>query len=173
MSELPSYDLKFCPYCGEKLGSKMVEEKERCYCNSCDRVIWQNPKPAVAVAVQNKRELLLVERGIPPEKGMFSLPAGFIDRAEKPEVSAVRELEEETGLEIEAEDLEIFDTVLNHRKGRQYTVVIVYRAETSEEDVKAGSDTAKAEFWSREKYRQNRERVREPYRKIIEDVFQS
>lgn len=45
--------------------------------------------------------LLLIERGIEPHLGHWSLPGGIIDEGESAEGAAVRETLEETGLAVE------------------------------------------------------------------------
>lgn len=172
MSDLPSYNINFCPYCGEKLGSKEVENKERCYCSDCDRVIWQKFKSAVSIGVKSEGKLLMVKRGIAPDKGMFSLPAGFIDRGEEPEVSAVRELNEETNIKLNSDELELFDTTLIHRKDRQYTLVLVYKKELDRDlEPEKGSDAEAVELWDRENFEEKKEHVREPYRKTVDQLL--
>jgi len=172
MSGIPSYNMKFCPYCGEELGSKQVENKERHYCSDCDRVIWQNSKPAIAIGVKNEDKLLMIKRDIAPDKGMFSLPAGFIDRGERPEVSAVRELEEETRVKLNPDEIELFDTILIHRKDQQYTLVLVYKKELDRDlEPEKGSDADAVELWDRERFEQKKEHVREPYRKTVDRLL--
>jgi ADP-ribose pyrophosphatase YjhB (NUDIX family) len=45
--------------------------------------------------------VLLVRRAMNPERGKWALPAGYIDDGEDPRAAAIREVHEETGLEIE------------------------------------------------------------------------
>ncbi|MBK8806162.1 MAG: NUDIX hydrolase [Bacteroidales bacterium] len=45
--------------------------------------------------------LLLIERGHEPFKGFWATPGGFMEMDELPEHCAVRELKEETGIEID------------------------------------------------------------------------
>lgn len=98
-----------CTFCG-------AEHLERGWprtCGSCQRVSYRNPIP-VAVVLQPIRDaaglgLLVVRRGIEPQRGHLALPGGYVDWAERWEVAAARELREETQLEIEAETVRAFD----------------------------------------------------------------
>ena len=49
--------------------------------------------------------LVLVKRKFPPFINDWCLPGGFIEAHESPELSAIREVEEETGLKIELDRL--------------------------------------------------------------------
>jgi len=92
------YPYKFCPLCGTPLKKRKIEGKLRLWCPNCERTIYLNPVPVVAGVVFNKQnEVLLIKRGVPPRKGMWALPSGFIDIGEPPEKAVLRELEEETG----------------------------------------------------------------------------
>ena len=59
----------------------------------------RDPKVGVGVVAHDDRgRLLLVQRGNSPGKGLWSLPAGYVDAEEDPRVAAARECLEETGL---------------------------------------------------------------------------
>ncbi len=68
---------------------------------------YKYPRPAVTVDAavfrqsEKEFEILLIERGNEPFKNGWALPGGFIDMDETLEEAVVRELEEETGWEIE------------------------------------------------------------------------
>jgi ADP-ribose pyrophosphatase YjhB (NUDIX family) len=95
-------EAKYCIICGNILDKKIIEGKIRKYCTFCGYVHYINPIPIVAVVVKNnKGEILVVKRGIEPEKGKWVLPGGFVDEDESPEQAAIRELKEETNLHAE------------------------------------------------------------------------
>jgi ADP-ribose pyrophosphatase YjhB (NUDIX family) len=72
---------------------------------------YLNPTP-VAVAIQPVGAgLLVVRRGIPPGVGRLALPGGFIDLGETWQGAAVRELQEETGVVADPNDVRLFDTL--------------------------------------------------------------
>jgi 8-oxo-dGTP diphosphatase len=56
---------------------------------------------AAAVIINERNEVLLIRRGHEPAKGKWSLPGGSVQPAETPAKAAVREVREETGLEVE------------------------------------------------------------------------
>ncbi|GAH27897.1 unnamed protein product, partial [marine sediment metagenome] len=91
-------EYNYCPICGTPLQAGMIEGRERKYCPKCDFIDYKNPLPvALAVAVKDKK-FLLIRRGLPPRKGMWGSPSGFIENGETPEEACLRELKEETGI---------------------------------------------------------------------------
>lgn len=139
----------YCPECGSELENKIVEDRERLFCSNCDQVIWRNPKPAAGVLLENDAgEILLIKRGNWPNIGTWSIPAGFIERDERPVNAAARELEEETSLRVEAEDLDLLDNLMVEHPDGKHVVVIVFRADISdiEGELSAGDDAEEAEF---------------------------
>ena len=143
-------DASYCPECGSELENKTVEGRERLYCSSCEQVIWRNPKPAAGVLLENKDgDILLIKRGNWPNIGTWSIPAGFIERDERPVNAAARELEEETALRADPEDLELLDNLMVQHPDGKYVMVVVFRAGISEVsgELAAGDDAEEAEFW--------------------------
>ena len=55
---------------------------------------------AVTVFSKDLKSVVLIERGSNPNKGMWSLPGGLVDVGETLESAAVREVYEETGLNV-------------------------------------------------------------------------
>ena len=71
----------------------------RLFCEQCNEPLYENPVPATCLVVVDAGDrVLLVKRSVEPKKGHWCLPGGYIELGEKPDRSALRELEEETGL---------------------------------------------------------------------------
>ena len=131
---------KFCPYCTNVL-IKNGQDKLGCVCGWIN---WDNPIPVAATLVpfpkgeyevgskisnlkypDNVLEtgILLVQRGMPPFKGGWCLPCGYIDSYEHPQVAAAREVLEETGVNIKLE--KILDTSIPVPE-RRNQIVLMY-----------------------------------------------
>lgn len=91
-------------------------------------------------------KLLLVERGIPPFKGMWALPGGYLQMDEDAIDGAKRELFEETGLrDAYIEQFRTFSAVDRDPRGRVITIAHLALVRISE--VKGGDDAAKARWF--------------------------
>ena len=71
--------IRFCPICGEPVIQREVEGRLRPFCQVCDRPFFQDPKVAAAVLVESEGKVLLIKRANVPERGKWTLPAGFVD----------------------------------------------------------------------------------------------
>lgn len=90
-----------CQSCGGATESRTIEGRSRPVCVTCGAVTYLDPKLAVAVVVRRNGRVLLGRRGEHTRAaGKWSFPAGFVERGEVVEHAAVREVLEETGLEI-------------------------------------------------------------------------
>ena len=70
---------------------------KRYYCPECDTIFYTNPNVVVgALCIRNKK-ILMAKRNINPRKGLWTLPAGFMENAETLQDGALRETFEETG----------------------------------------------------------------------------
>ena len=61
--------------------------------------------PAFGLVVNDKREILLIQRGYGKYKGKWSLPGGQKDKGESLKCAAVRETLEETGIRMTSDSL--------------------------------------------------------------------
>lgn len=94
--------LRYCPRCGGALVTRLHhhDEPARQVCQRCGRVYYDNSKPTACALVVRHGRVLLVRRAIQPALGLWDIPGGFLEAGEHPEAGVVRELREETGLDI-------------------------------------------------------------------------
>ena len=98
-------DPLYCPRCGAPIGRREVAGAQRPACGRCDFVHFADPKLAVVVLVESGGSLLYTKRNHAPMLGAWAWPGGWVDRGEVVEAAAVREVREETGLEIALQEL--------------------------------------------------------------------
>jgi NAD+ diphosphatase len=88
---------RYCPRCGSQtIGISSTWGKR---CTSCSSEHYPHIHPCAIVLVKRGNELLLTRKAEWPA-GRFSLVAGFLDFGESLEECAIREVREETGIEI-------------------------------------------------------------------------
>ena len=114
-------------------------------CDECNG--WLNPALAADAAVKRGNDILLIQRKFPPMQGSWALPGGFVERDEAPEIAAVRELLEETGLKGTNPEL-LMVMGEPKRDPRKHIISIVYSISVSEDQQPtAGDDAQDARFW--------------------------
>jgi ADP-ribose pyrophosphatase YjhB (NUDIX family) len=136
----------FCPRCAAPMQTRQVMDKPRRVCSSCGYVYYTDPKVGVGVAVVADGQILLVRRAVNPGRGLWSLPAGFVDQGEDPKATAARETLEETGLEVVIEDaLNVF---FNPPENGGASIFILYKAQKVGGILMAGDDADAAGFFA-------------------------
>lgn len=88
---------KFCPNCGKRLF--MLKNLTALECSRCNMQYFPRIEPCVIVLVRREEKMLLV-RHCQRNQDIFACIAGFIEAGETAEQAAVREVREETGIEI-------------------------------------------------------------------------
>jgi len=90
---------RYCPKCGSP--DLEVNDFKSKRCPACGFTYYQNPSASTAAFILNDSgELLVVRRAKEPAKGTLDLPGGFADNEETAEQGIVREIKEETGLDV-------------------------------------------------------------------------
>ena len=90
--------MKFCSNCGETVVREIPlgDNRLRFVCKSCGTIHYQNPRMIVGVLPTYKEKVLLCQRAIEPRKGLWTLPAGFLENNESTVEGAIRECFEES-----------------------------------------------------------------------------
>jgi ADP-ribose pyrophosphatase YjhB (NUDIX family) len=96
-----------CSYCGHAFAPEQPWPRR---CASCGSMSFVNPIPVAVCLLPVDGGLLCVRRAIPPGQGKLALPGGYIDLNETWQQAAARELFEETGIVIDADEIEHFRT---------------------------------------------------------------
>jgi ADP-ribose pyrophosphatase YjhB (NUDIX family) len=78
---------------------------ERDVCEQCGHICYVNPKIVVGSVVVHYDRILLCRRAIHPQRGLWTLPAGYLEIHESPEDGARREAREEACADIAIERL--------------------------------------------------------------------
>ncbi len=126
-----------------------------------------SPRLAADLLVYREREVLLIERKNEPYG--YAIPGGFVDLYESVEEAAVRELREETGIDVQKEDISLIGVYSDpNRDSRGHTVSVIYSCEIIDRDVKAeGRDDAlSARFFDIDKLP---EKLAFDHREVLED----
>ncbi len=114
-------------------------------CPSCGWIYFADPKVAAAILIEQDGRVLLVRRINEPFRGLWTLPAGFVDAGEDPRKAAERECLEETGLTVHATSVLEIIAGREHPRGADF--VIVYRGEMLSGNLKAGDDADQAAWF--------------------------
>ncbi len=140
--------IKFCPRCGA--GVEHVESfgALRPVCPQCRWIYFQDPKVAAAVLVEKDDRVLLVRRANDPFRGLWTLPAGFVNGGEDPAEAAARECVEETGLSVRV--MRVLDVISGKEHERGADFIIVYSAEVISGELIPADDADAAEWFARE-----------------------
>jgi len=107
------------------------------------------PNCAVGAIVLEKGEVLLVRRDHAPALGQWSLPGGRVEWGETLREAIVREVREETGIDIEVEGLAgIAERILADDAGKTefHYVILDFWARPKSRDLTAGDDASEARW---------------------------
>lgn len=97
--EHPLHLFQYCPRCGSN--HFVVNNFKSKRCEDCGFIYYFNPSSStVAIIINKNKELLVATRANDPAKGTFDLPGGFVDMNETGEEAVIREVKEETGLNV-------------------------------------------------------------------------
>jgi ADP-ribose pyrophosphatase len=141
--------IKFCPRCGAEVTHEDKFGMLRPVCPQCGWIHFIDPKVAAAVLLEQDGRILLVRRVNEPFRGLWTLPAGFVNGGEDPAEAAARECLEETGLSVRI--TQVLDVIAGREHERGADFIIVYLAEVISGDLTPADDADAAEWFARDK----------------------
>lgn len=143
----PLAQFHYCPKCGS---NRFVENNFKSKrCENCGFVYYFNScSSTIALIINENNELLVATRAHEPVKGTLDLPGGFVDMEETGEEAVMREVKEETGLDVE--EVKYLFSIPNkyvYSGFEVQTLDLVYLCKVSDTKVlKAEDDVANLEF---------------------------
>lgn len=139
--------IKFCPRCAASVKREERFGAVRPVCTQCGWIHFQDPKVAAAVLVEEGSRVLLVRRVNEPHRGLWTLPAGFVNGGEDPAEAAARECLEETGLSVRV--TRVYDVISGREHERGADFIIVYAAEVVSGEMTPADDADAVEWFER------------------------
>ncbi len=136
--------IKHCRVCGSPTAYRVPadDNRERAICSSCGEIHYENPINVVGTVPVWEDQVLLCKRNIEPRRGLWTLPAGFLELGESTSEGALRETDEEAGARITLGEL---FTVLNVVRAGQ--LHLFYLARLHDTRFAPGPETMEAQLF--------------------------
>ena len=113
------------------------------------RLYPEKPMVGVGVLIRDGDRYLLIKRAAEPDAGLWSIPGGLVEVGERAAEAAVREAKEETGLDVEIEEvLGVVDKIVrdDDSRIRFHFVIVDYMAARKGGSLEASSDALDARW---------------------------
>ncbi|MEW6198922.1 MAG: NUDIX domain-containing protein [Planctomycetota bacterium] len=137
---------RYCSQCAQPVTTREMQGRPRPVCPACGTVFYANPLPVAAAIVLNaRREVLLVKRRRPPHQGHWCLPMGFAELGETIAEAALRELQEETGLQGRVLGLVDSDSLPSEHYGD--LLIVTFEVEKIGGREQPGDDADDVRYW--------------------------
>jgi 8-oxo-dGTP diphosphatase len=111
--------------------------------------VTAGPVVAVGAIVLDRGAILLVRRERDPSRGLWSLPGGRVERGESLREAVIREVREETGIDVEVEGLVgVAERIVRDDEGdvAHHFVILDYLATPRSTALRAGGDASEARW---------------------------
>ena len=142
---------RFCPRCAAELIPKLAGGRERATCPACGYVAFGRFSMGVGALLVHEGRVLFVQRGENPGKGRWTIPGGYVEQDETPDVAVVREVFEETGLRVCVIELLALRNTLRDDDQNAYYVFRA-RLDGPTQIVVDGTETVRAGFFAPEEF---------------------
>jgi ADP-ribose pyrophosphatase YjhB (NUDIX family) len=136
--------MNFCSDCGAPVALRIPagDNVPRYVCGACGIVHYENPKLIVGCIPEWEDRILLCRRAIEPRRGLWTVPAGFMENGETTATGAMRETQEEANARV---DIVGLYAVYNIPHINQ--VYMLFRARLLDLDFSAGEETLEARLF--------------------------
>ena len=136
--------IQHCRVCGAAAHYRVPadDNRDRAVCSACGEIHYENPLNVVGTVPVWGDQVLLCRRAIEPRRGLWTLPAGFMELGENTADGALRETTEEAGAKVEMQSL---FSVLNVVRVGQ--VHLFYRARMLDTTLDPGPESLEARLF--------------------------
>lgn len=128
----------FCSNCGAKVVLRVPpgDSYPRHVCDSCGTIHYRNPLMVIGTIPEWEDQVLLCRRAIEPRRGLWTLPAGFMELGETTAQAALRETVEEAKARVDLGEMFALLSVPHVDQ-----VHIFYRARLLDREFAPGEET--------------------------------
>lgn len=137
--------MKFCSQCSAPVRLRVPpgDTLERHVCDACHAIHYQNPRMVVGCVVEWDDRVLLCRRAIEPRHGLWTVPAGYLEKGETIEQGAERETLEEANARIEIGPLYAVYNIPHIGQ-----VYLLFRARLLDANVHPGAETLEVRLYN-------------------------
>ena len=105
-------------------------------CSVCSR--YANRGVSIDAVIVKNGQILLIQRGVEPNKGFWGTPGGYVGWDESAEETVTREVKEETSLDVKK--VKLVKVSSDPKRHPKQVINLVYLVEVNDGDVKYGDD---------------------------------
>ncbi len=136
--------MKYCSECGQPVEQRVPEGDNlpRFVCTACRTIHYQNPKIVAGCIPEWEDRVLLCRRAIEPRRGLWTLPAGFMENGETTEQAAARETWEEAQARVAIDSLYAVVSIPHISQ-----VYMLFRGPLTAPDYQAGTESLEVKLF--------------------------
>jgi ADP-ribose pyrophosphatase YjhB (NUDIX family) len=137
--------MNYCSACSAPVSLRVPrgDALPRHVCDTCGTIHYQNPKLVVGCIPEWEDRILLCRRAIEPRRGLWTVPAGFMENGETTMAGAARETLEEACARVEVLDLYALYNIPHISQ-----VYVLFRARLLDLDFAAGEESLEVRLFS-------------------------
>nr|VFJ45810.1 MAG: ADP-ribose pyrophosphatase YjhB, NUDIX family [Candidatus Kentron sp. DK]VFJ49153.1 MAG: ADP-ribose pyrophosphatase YjhB, NUDIX family [Candidatus Kentron sp. DK] len=159
--------MNYCQSCGSTVSIRLPpnEDRARYVCDTCNTIHYVNPKVVAGCIPEYGDKILFCRRAIEPRRGLWTLPAGFMEMKESTVEGAVRETWEEARARVEVDSLFAAYSIPHISQ-----VYLLFRARLLNDDYRPGPESLEVTLF-REEEIPWQELAFPVIRRVMEDYF--
>jgi ADP-ribose pyrophosphatase YjhB (NUDIX family) len=148
-------EFRYCPNCATELELRPSAgpDPDRPACPNCGFVHYENPTPTVQAWIERDGTYLALRRGEEPLQGRWNMPGGFVETGESGPEAIIREVSEETALDVEpVEVIGIFSSAYGSGDDAKPIFDVAYRCKLKGGELDVSDESQEAAWFSLEDF---------------------